>query len=121
MAVRVSLDRERLAEMRERESFFHPAADRVNVAAREIVAMGEGWGRKAFISDVAERLGSTPQRLAPLLVAWNNLGWVELGRADLVGAMPPKKVDASEVWRASRRSTSCWCLRRRIPRRSERW
>ena len=101
------IDRERLAEMREREDFYRGAARRVNAAARQLAEEGISWPpgeqaawnsrRKVFIVDVARAVGSTVPRLAPLLVHWNTLGWVELARADLVGAMDPTKVRESEI------------------------
>lgn len=98
MTVYVEIDRERIQEMREREAFFKPAAEKVNKIARELLARGIGFGdRKAYISDVAAELGTTVSRLAPLLVSWNNLGWVHLVRADLVMAMPADKVRESEI------------------------
>lgn len=96
--VHVTYDRERIEEMRERPEFYRKAADKVNEAACEIVKRGDGWGaRKAFLSDVANAVGTPMRRLAPMVTAWNNLGWVSLSRADLVAAMDEKKVADSEV------------------------
>ena len=97
MTVRAYVDLERVQEMRENEAFYRPAAEKVNAAAKTLVQRGIGFGDKAYISDVAKELGSTTSRLAPLLVNWNNIGWVRLSRADLVGAMPRDKVRDSEI------------------------
>jgi hypothetical protein len=97
MPVHAHVDLERVEEMRANEAFYRPAAEKVNAAARDLVARGIGFGDKAFVSDVAQALGMTTARLAPLLVNWNNIGWVRLARADLVGAMPPDKVRDSEI------------------------
>ncbi|HEX7095158.1 MAG TPA: hypothetical protein VF183_04710 [Acidimicrobiales bacterium] len=97
-AVKVQLDRERIAEMREDpRGFYRGAADRVNRAACAIVGRGDGFGRKAFLADVAAEVGVPMKRLGPMLAAWNNLGWVDLSRADLVGGMDAKKVKDSEL------------------------
>lgn len=84
--------------MRERESFFKPVAEKVNAAAKKLVSSGEGFGqRKAFISDVAKAVGSTVARLGPMLIRFNQLGWIELARADMPVAMDPEKVSRSEI------------------------
>jgi len=98
MTVRARVDMERVREMQENEAFYRPAAEKVNATARDLLRRGVGFGgNRAFISDVAKELGSSTARLAPLLVCWNNLGWVQLARADLVDAMSPDKVRDSEI------------------------
>lgn len=90
---------ERLQEAKERKAFFETTAKSIQDAADAVAAKGGGWNgsRKVFISDVAQRLGVAPEKIAgPLLIA-NNRGWLELTRADLTGAMDEDKVEQSEV------------------------
>lgn len=94
---RVEVDLDQIDAMRSDEAYYRKAANKANAAAKALVERGEGWGQKAFISDVAAELGMPVARLAPLLVNWNNLGWVQLSRADMVGVMPSEKVRASEL------------------------
>ena len=96
--VQVRVDRDRVAEMRERPEFYKKAAGEVVKAACRVVKRGDAFGgRRVFISDVAAEVGLPVKRLAPLLATWQRLGWVELVRADFRGAMDPAKVDASEI------------------------
>jgi hypothetical protein len=91
--------RERLDEAAEDPARFRATAERLQAVADALAQQGRGWNgtRKVFIADVAKALGTKPERIAgPLLIA-NNKGWVELVRADLVGAMDTDKVVASEV------------------------
>lgn len=85
-----------VAEMRE-EPRWKRTADSVNAAASKIVARGDGFGGKAFIVDVAREVRLPLERLGPLLLRFRQAGWVELDRADLVGAMDPATVRASEL------------------------
>jgi len=90
---------ERVAEAKERGPFFRRTAKGIQDTANAIAAKDGGWrgSRKVFISDLAKRLGTTPDKIAgPLLVA-NNRGWLTLERADLTGAMAEDKVRQSEV------------------------
>lgn len=89
--------RERLDESRERPAFFQKSAERVNEAALDVISRGDGWGRKAFIADVAKQLGVSTTKIAGLLLVANNRGWLTLERADLTGAMDERKVAASEI------------------------
>lgn len=85
-----------VAEMRD-EPRWKRTADTVNAAADRVIARGAGFGGKAFISDVASEVGMPLERLAPLLLRFRQAGWVELDRADLVAALDPAKVKASEL------------------------
>ena len=100
--VRVDVDLERVAEMRDNPGFYRGAADKVVKAACRLSERGEAWGsvhgvRKVFLSDLARETHTPMARLARLLVPWSNLGWVSLARADLVGKMDPRKVADSEI------------------------
>ena len=87
-----------LEEIQERAAFFRPSANRVNETAKASIAVGEGYGQhKAYISDVALRLNSKVQSIAPLLIRFNQLGWIELVRADYVREAAPEKLAASEL------------------------
>lgn len=90
---------ERLQDADERRAFFEGAAKKVQEAADQIAKEGGGWmgSDKVYITDVAKRLGSSTARLAGLLLVARNKGWIDLSRADLVGAMDPTKVAASEI------------------------
>lgn len=89
---------ERRDDILSRKEFFVPAASKVVQQAKDIAVRGDGWGQhKAFISDVARELNTSVKRLAGLLLVWHNIGWIELARADLVGAMPFEKVQESEI------------------------
>lgn len=99
-SVDIELDMERVAEMRERPEFYRKGADKLVEAACRISQRGEAWGfskRKVFLSDLSKEVGIPMHRLAPLVVPAHNLGWLNLARADLVGAMDPKKVEDSEI------------------------
>ena len=76
MATQVKYDAEQVAEMAASPEFYRKAADRVVVAAKGL------GGRKVFVADVAAAVGAPVARLAAMLVAWNALGWLELGRCD---------------------------------------
>lgn len=96
--VKVRLDRERLREMRNDPGPARQTAKALNAAACAIIRRGDGFGpRKAFLSDVAAQVGVPMRRLAPIAAQLNNLGLVVLARADLVGAMDPARVAASEI------------------------
>lgn len=98
MTIKVEVDRERIEEMRERESFYRPYADRVNKIACDLLRQGVGFSdRKVFISDVSTTMGVPMQRLAPMLVHMSKLGWVSLTRLDLPQAADPYKAKASEI------------------------
>lgn len=89
---------ERIDDAKERPDFFKASLARVQDAAAKLVAEGNSFGgRKVFISDIAKRLGTKPERIAGLLLVGQNQGWIRLARADLVGALDPKKTAASEV------------------------
>lgn len=93
-----AVDLEMVRRMRDRPDFYRPKADRVNDIARRLIAQGKGFGgRKAFLADVAGQLGYTTRDMAATFLAWNNLGWVELARADLPGSFDASKVAASEI------------------------
>lgn len=99
-AVDVTLDPERLTEMRERAGVYKRAADKIVEAACRVSQRGDAWGyasQKVFLADLAAELDVPMKRLAPIVASSNALGWLELARADLAGAMDPKKLDASEV------------------------
>lgn len=86
--------------MRAEPTFFRRSAKSMIGAACRISRRGGAWGwsrRKVFLSDVAHEIGVPMKRLAPMLVHFNNLGWIGLARADLVGGMDPKKVRDSEI------------------------
>lgn len=92
-------DSERLVEMRDNSSHRRLARE-VTRAACKVVRDGNGFGRrKAFIADVAKTMNArtVEPAFARLLVAYNQLGWITLARADLAGRMDPTKVDASEI------------------------
>ena len=78
------------------------AADAVTVA-RAIVAAGQGYGRKAFICDVASALGADLATCKVFLLAAHKAGCLDLSRADLVEAMDPAKVAASDTWHTADR------------------
>lgn len=90
---------ERLDDVAESPKRFRDTAAAFQAAADKIAARGDGWNgtRKVFISDVAKETGAPVSRIAgPLLIA-NNKGWLELQRADLVGAMDEDSVRRSEI------------------------
>jgi hypothetical protein len=97
----VTLDRDSLDELLDnpdRRAFAAGAAAKVAACALRQCEAGQGYGaRKAWISSVAAELGLRVDRLASLLVLWQAAGLVSLCRADLVGAMDPALVQASEV------------------------
>jgi hypothetical protein len=95
--VEAELDMELVERMRAHPENFQRGARNIQAIADEIVAERRGFGRKAFICDVAEAMATTTARLAPTLLAYQNLGWLQMSRADLVGAMDPKKVAASTI------------------------
>lgn len=78
------------------------AADAVTVA-RSLVAAGQGYGRKAFICDVAHALGADLATAKVFLLAAHKAGCLDLSRADLVEAMDPRKVAASDTWHTTDR------------------
>jgi hypothetical protein len=93
----VPIDMTLISEMEADPARYRRGAQKVIDAAAQAVASGQGFGPKAFICDVAEGMGTKTHRIAHLLVAYNMLGWIQLSRADLVGAMDPKKVAASHI------------------------
>jgi hypothetical protein len=74
-----------------------PTATQVLAAATRLVARSQGYGRQAYISDVAAELGLTVAALAPTLNTLHREGSIVLARADLVAAMDGAKVKASEI------------------------
>lgn len=99
-AVTAKPDDDFVDEMRadpERAEYYRRTANKAREAAQRIVAEGRGFGRKAFLADVAREMGMPMSRFAPLALSWNRLGWISLSRADLVAAMDTKKVDDSTI------------------------
>lgn len=72
-------------------------AENVTAKARASVKSGEGFGdSKAFISDVAKRMGvKDVGAFKSFLLREQQAGRISLSRADLVEAMPAHKVNAS--------------------------
>jgi len=93
------LDLDRVAEI-QASAMYQAAAAKFLATAQRMVQQGKGWApsaRKVWISDLCAEMGTTVERYAEVLVAWNNLGLLQLTRADLVGAMDPAKVRASQI------------------------
>lgn len=88
-------------EAKRRPAFFKQSVMKIQDAANQLQAEGAAFGgvrgHKVFIDDIARRLGSKTSRIAGLLLVGQQQGWIQLARADLVGAMDPVKVDASEI------------------------
>ncbi len=98
MPVDVTLDPERLADLRERQIFAEGTAQRLIDAGRQLAARGVSFGpRKVFLGDLSDALGVPMTRLAPMVVHLANLGHLELARADLTAAMDPDTVAASAI------------------------
>lgn len=90
--------REDIEDMADRKPFFAGLAKQMNTAACKSIKAGESPSpRKAYLSDVMERLGTTVPRLANRLAGMQNLGLVELVRADLPRGMDAAKLDRSEL------------------------
>jgi len=97
MAINQPIDFDLLEQMQENPS-HKAAANKALATARQLAARKISYGPyKVFLSDLAEALDIPMKSLAKLAVHWNNLGYVQLTRADLVGAMDPRKVRDSEV------------------------
>lgn len=92
MATHVTLDPERIEEMRDRTAFYRPAAEAAQAAANACYLAGMAFGRRVFLSDISAKLGAPIYRLAPY---WHALGWVELSRIDL--PVDLKRTAASEI------------------------
>jgi hypothetical protein len=74
------------------------AAAKVQQAARELIASGQGWGdRKVLLSRLCAALGTTVARFGGRLVHWQAAGLVSMARCDLPQAVGQVEVDASEV------------------------
>lgn len=97
-AVKVTLDRERLREMRSEPAAAKRTAKGIKAAACELVHRAEVQGkRKVFLSDIAAEVGLPMKRLAPIVASLHNLGLITLVRADLPAAMDQRKLAASEI------------------------
>lgn len=89
------------ARVAKRSSVTLSGADAVNAAARDVIARGGGFGdNKAFIVEVWEIIGHpsdmTLDEFKAILWDMRRAGSVSLARADLVEAMPRRKVELSE-------------------------
>ncbi len=66
--------------------------------ARQLIAAGRSFGpRKVFISDLAAAMGAAVETAKEFLLAAHRAGLLTLSRADLVEAMDPAVVAASET------------------------
>ena len=78
-----------------------PSAAEIDAAAKHMAREGKGWcgGVKVFISDVYEALNlkMSLREFKAALPAMQQSGAISMSRADLVEAMDPEKVAASEV------------------------
>lgn len=94
---RVTIDPDELERVRAYPSDYERAIAHTLAAAKESVAAGDGFGAKAWISDVAKRLGIPMSRFAPLIALWHAAGLISLSRLDLVAAADPAKARESQV------------------------
>lgn len=66
--------------------------------AKALIAAGRSFGpRKVFISDLADAMGAALATVKEFLLAAHRTGLLTLSRADLVEAMDPTVVAASET------------------------
>lgn len=89
---------ERLADMRERQSFYRPGIERLMAAAHTLAQRaGHATGSKVWLAELAPLFsGRTLDPItASLLVAWNQLGWISLVRRDLAPQSPEDQILAA--------------------------
>ncbi len=66
-------------------------------AAAQTLTDGDKWRGRVFLGPLLKAMGTTPQAAEKQLLALHQAGKITLSRADLVEAMGPAMVKASEI------------------------
>jgi hypothetical protein len=74
----------------------HPSIEQIKQAVQKVPEIADGAG-KVWICDVAEALGTTKDKLAPVLVDANQQGKIKLARCDAPTLFDPEKQKESEI------------------------